>query len=363
MNWSRLVLPTSSAPASSRRCTTSALTAACAKAGHAAVVAGPATSMLSLTAQAGQRPRCSVAAACPVGPTRRSRRGLRLQDRHRQQRLEQKRSCAPYKQHPICIQGEMHKTCELDAMIRLLHGARWPSRRNRVPGQALAVQTCRNPTTSSLRQHPLPQANPIRHLPILKVLKSEVPKRAALTQILHIASLALRRAPGPITVVAVIPFLLLSVVSHGWSARASRAARHGAIWPLVLPIASARPMPLGLMTGRLKIGNGDRSPYLGRPSTACFSTLLVLLRDGVLALALVPAVVAGSPGARCAAGWTLLQIGSAEAVPLLALSATLWGFWAALCAGVVRRRSPLFRLALPTVRGEVGLALGAGSGR
>ena len=50
-NWSRLVLPTKIAPASSRRRTTVAVASGLyAKAGHAAVVGRPATSMLSLIA-------------------------------------------------------------------------------------------------------------------------------------------------------------------------------------------------------------------------------------------------------------------------------------------------------------------------
>jgi hypothetical protein len=90
-------------------------------------------------------------------------------------------------------------------------------------------------------------------------------------------------------------------------------------------------MPLGLMARRLKSGTLTAVlTWAGLLFMGLFSTLLVLtlLRDGVLALALVPAVVAGFAGVD-AAWLDPLQIGSAEAVPLLALSATLWGFWAA----------------------------------
>ncbi|MCP5281348.1 MAG: metallophosphoesterase [Rhodoferax sp.] len=134
----------------------------------------------------------------------------------------------------------------------------------------------------------------------------------------------------------VIPFLLLSVVLHGWvgwrlaPALASVSAT-AAIWLWVLLIASALLMPLGLMARRLKSGTLTAVlTWAGLLFMGLFSTLLVLtlLRDGVLALALVPAVVAGFAGVD-AAWLDPLQIGSAEAVPLLALSATLWGFWAA----------------------------------
>jgi hypothetical protein len=51
-NWSRLVLPSHSAPASSSRCTTVALRSGSrSKALQAAVVGTPAMSMLSLTAK------------------------------------------------------------------------------------------------------------------------------------------------------------------------------------------------------------------------------------------------------------------------------------------------------------------------
>jgi uncharacterized protein len=134
----------------------------------------------------------------------------------------------------------------------------------------------------------------------------------------------------------VIPFLLLSVVLHGWvgwrlaPALASVSAT-AATWLWVLLIASALLMPLGLMARRLKSGTLTAVlTWAGLLFMGLFSTLLVLtlLRDGVLALALVPAVVAGFAGVD-AAWLDPLQIGSAEAVPLLALSATLWGFWAA----------------------------------
>jgi uncharacterized protein len=146
----------------------------------------------------------------------------------------------------------------------------------------------------------------------------------------------------------VIPFLLLSVVLHGWvgwrlaPALASVSAT-AATWLWVLLIASALLMPLGLMARRLKSGTVTAVlTWAGLLFMGLFSTLLVLtlLRDGVLALALVPAVVAGFAGVD--ASWLdPLQIGSAEAVPLLALSATLWGFWAA------RRTARVVRVDVP----------------
>jgi uncharacterized protein len=146
----------------------------------------------------------------------------------------------------------------------------------------------------------------------------------------------------------VIPFLFLSVVLHGWvgwrlapALDSVSALASAGLWALL--VASALLMPLGFMARRLQAGAVTAAlTWAGLLFMGLFSTLMVLtlLRDAVLALALVAAVVAGFTGAD-AAWLNPLQIVSAVAVPLLALMATLWGFWAA------RRTARVVRVDVP----------------
>jgi uncharacterized protein len=146
----------------------------------------------------------------------------------------------------------------------------------------------------------------------------------------------------------VIPILFLSVVLHAWvgwrlapalSSVSTTAA--ACLWAVLL--ASALLMPLGLMARRLRAGALTASlTWAGLLFMGLFSTLMVLalLRDAVLALSLVTAVVAGFAGVD-AAWLDPLQVASAVAVPLLAFLATVWGFWAA------RRTARVVRVDVP----------------
>lgn len=102
-------------------------------------------------------------------------------------------------------------------------------------------------------------------------------------------------------------------------------------------------MPLGLMARRYTRGPwADRLAWLGMVCMGLFSTLWVLtvLRDVGLLLAM--AWLALAPAAFTLAPW---REGTAQAVPLLALVATLLGFWnARRTAAVVRVDVPIANL-------------------
>lgn len=147
----------------------------------------------------------------------------------------------------------------------------------------------------------------------------------------------------------IAPFLFLSALLHGWVgwriAPALAATYPSAqLWVLIMLMASALLMPLGLMGRRLSRGAAATVlTWTGLLFMGLFSTLLVLtlLRDAVLALALGAAVV-GSMVGLDAVWLDPLQSGTAVAVPLLALAATAWGFWAARrTASVVRVDVPI----------------------
>ena len=147
-----------------------------------------------------------------------------------------------------------------------------------------------------------------------------------------------------------IPILLLSTVLHVWVGWRIVPALGLAYpwtqpWLLTTLIASALLMPLGFMGRRLnRRATTTVLIWAGLLFMGLFSTLVVLtfMRDAVLALALGAAVVSALVGLDST--WLHpLQIGSAIAVPLLALAASIWGFWAA------RRTAPVVRVDVPIV--------------
>ena len=146
----------------------------------------------------------------------------------------------------------------------------------------------------------------------------------------------------------IAPFLVLSGLLHGWVGWRIAPALAGvdaqvAIWFWITLLASALLMPVGFMARRLKAATLTTVlTWAGLLFMGLFSTLFVLtlLRDVVLALALVSAVAAALAGFDSA--WlAVLQTRSALAVPLLALVVTAWGFWAA------RRTARVMRVDVP----------------
>ncbi|MEO8545053.1 MAG: metallophosphoesterase [Burkholderiaceae bacterium] len=150
----------------------------------------------------------------------------------------------------------------------------------------------------------------------------------------------------------VVPVLLLSALLHGWvgwriAPTLAGLSAPAATWLWTTLVASALLMPLGFMARRLHAAALTTVlTWAGLIFMGLFSTLLVLtlLRDAVLALALVLAVAAGFAGIEPA--WLdPLQTSTAVAVPLLALAVTIWGFWAARrTASVVRVDVPIIGL-------------------
>ncbi len=133
-----------------------------------------------------------------------------------------------------------------------------------------------------------------------------------------------------------IPVLLLSTLLHGWvgwriAPALATAYPSAQLWLVLVLLASALLMPLGFMGRRLRRGaTATVLTWAGLLFMGLFSTLIVLtlLRDAVLALALGIAVAANLAGWHSA--WLdPLQMGTAFAVPLLALAASIWGFWTA----------------------------------
>jgi predicted MPP superfamily phosphohydrolase len=146
----------------------------------------------------------------------------------------------------------------------------------------------------------------------------------------------------------IVPFLVLSALLHawvGWRIAPAFAGVHAqaATWLWITLLASALLMPLGFMARRLKTAALTMAlTWAGLLFMGLFSTLFVLtlLRDAVLALALVLSVAARFAGFESA--WLdPLQSASAVAVPLLALVVTVWGFWAA------RRTARVIRIDVP----------------
>jgi hypothetical protein len=141
-----------------------------------------------------------------------------------------------------------------------------------------------------------------------------------------------------------IPVLLLSALLHawvGWRIAPALAVAYPSTqpWLVVVLMASALVMPLGFMGRRLNRGAmATVLTWAGLLFMGLFSTLFVLtlLRDTVLALALGVAVAGNLVGLDPA--WLdSLQIGTATAVPLLALAASIWGFWTARRTALVVR--------------------------
>ncbi len=147
-----------------------------------------------------------------------------------------------------------------------------------------------------------------------------------------------------------LPLLLLSALLHGWvgwrlapAIGAAYPSTEAWLWTAL--IASALLMPLGLAGRRRRgaVAAGTALTWAGLLCMGLFSTLFVLtlLRDALLALALVGAVAA-APFGLDPAWLDPLQTGTAVAVPLLALAATAWGFWTARrTASVVRVDVPI----------------------
>ncbi|MBP6502941.1 MAG: metallophosphoesterase [Rhodoferax sp.] len=147
---------------------------------------------------------------------------------------------------------------------------------------------------------------------------------------------------------SIVPFVLLSALLHGWVGwrlAPALASVHApaAAWLWFTLLASALLMPLGFMARRLKAAVLTTVlTWAGLLFMGLFSTLFVLtlLRDALLALALLLSVAAGSAGLE--SGWLEpLQTTSALAVPMLALAVTVWGFWAA------RRTARVIRIDVP----------------
>jgi len=147
----------------------------------------------------------------------------------------------------------------------------------------------------------------------------------------------------------IAPFILLSVLLHGWvgwriAPSLAHAVPSAEPWLWIVLVASAVLMPLGFMGRRLSHGAASTAlTWTGLLFMGLFSTLLVLtlVRDAMLALALVVAIV-GDLGGLDASWLDPLQLGTAVAVPLLALAASIWGFWTARrTASVVRVDVPI----------------------
>ncbi len=150
---------------------------------------------------------------------------------------------------------------------------------------------------------------------------------------------------------AIAPLFLISVLMHAWVGwRVAPALASVAAFPLggtlfaALVVASALLMPLGFMARRVSRGPAVVVlTWLGLLCMGLFSSLFVLtlLRDVLLVLAL------GATGLAALAGLDLavldaLQTGSAVAVPVLGLLATVLGFWnARRTARVVRVDVPI----------------------
>lgn len=142
-----------------------------------------------------------------------------------------------------------------------------------------------------------------------------------------------------------MPLYLVSALFHlyvGWRLLPALAPLPQALllaWLLVSTVL----MPLGLTARRHVRGAwADRLAWLGMLFMGLFSTLWVLtvLRD--LGLLLAMAWLALAPAAFVLAPW---REGSAQAVPLLALLATVLGFWnARRTAAVVRVDVPIANL-------------------
>lgn len=154
---------------------------------------------------------------------------------------------------------------------------------------------------------------------------------------------------------AIVPLFLVSVLLHAWVGwRVAPALASVAAFPLggalfwALLAASAVLMPLGFMARRLASGRAAVAlTWLGLLCMGLFSSLLVLtfLRDVLLVLAWAVTQAASLAGLQGLGGGDLLeplQTGSAVAVPLLGLLATVLGFWnARRTARVVRVDVPI----------------------
>lgn len=150
---------------------------------------------------------------------------------------------------------------------------------------------------------------------------------------------------------AIAPLFLVSLLLHawvGWRVAPALAGLAGSPWAgglfVAVLVASALLMPLGFMARRVSRGRlAVVLTWLGLLFMGLFSSLLVLtlLRDVVLLLAWGATLLAGLAGADLAV-LAPLQSGSAVAVPVLGLLATVWGFWnARRTARVVRVDVPI----------------------
>ncbi len=148
----------------------------------------------------------------------------------------------------------------------------------------------------------------------------------------------------------ITPFLLISLVLHVWVGwRVAPAIPgdlagipYGALFLAVL-LASALLMPLGFMARRVARGRWVMAlTWSGLLCMGLFSSLLVLvvLRDALLVAAWVLTLLAAMAPMELVP-LSSLQAWSAAAVPLLALGATLWGFWNA------RRTASVLRVDIP----------------
>ncbi len=150
---------------------------------------------------------------------------------------------------------------------------------------------------------------------------------------------------------AIAPLFLISVLMHAWvgwrvaPALASVVAYpQGGVLFAALLAASALLMPLGFMARKVSRGRVTVAlTWLGLVCMGLFSSLFVLtlLRDALLVLALGATWLAALAGAELAV-LDVLQTGSAVAVPVLGLLATVLGFWnARRTARVVRVDVPI----------------------
>lgn len=149
---------------------------------------------------------------------------------------------------------------------------------------------------------------------------------------------------------SIAPILFLSALLHGWVGwRIAPSLAHGApaaeAWLWIVLGISALMMPLGFQGRRMSRNAGSTALiWIGLLFMGLFSTLFVLtlVRDAMLALALGAAIAGTLVGLD--SNWLdPLQITTATAVPLLALAASLWGFWAA------RRTALVVRVDVPIV--------------
>ena len=142
-----------------------------------------------------------------------------------------------------------------------------------------------------------------------------------------------------------IPVLVLSTLLHGWvgwriAPALATAYPSAQLWLVVVLTGSALLMPLGFMGRRLNRGaTATVLTWAGLLLMGLFSTLFVLtlLRDAVLAMALAVAVVVDAMAGLDPTWLDRLQTSTAMAVPLLALAASVWGFWAARRTALVVR--------------------------